>query len=138
MEKIIIHCDDNENPKWGIPELRKLHKERGFGDIGYHFWINYNGQVYNTRPINTIGCHTYGHNFNSIGICLHGRKEFTIEQFNALKSTLIDLCDRYKLSYKAIFPHNKFTKVKTCPNFDLGPLIDSIKEKINGSGEKGN
>lgn len=132
IEMLIVHVDDNDSPKWGIPELKISHELRGFGGIGYHYWINFVGNLYNTRSLEIPGCHVQGKNKNSIGICLHGRHTFSIEQFETLKVLLRDLCERYKLGYDAIYPHNKFNAGKTCPNFDLQSIVNELKGESDG------
>ncbi len=127
IKSIIVHCDANQSPHWGIPELRKLHEERGFGGIGYHFWIGFNGVLVATRPISIKGCHSFGHNEHSIGICLHGKDEFLIAQFDCLKRLIMKLMNQYEIPLSQIFPHNKFSS-KSCPNFDLELIKNEIKK----------
>lgn len=131
IEMIIVHCDANDNPKWGIPELTQAHLDRKMKGIGYHYWINFHGQLYNTRPLATPGEHAKGYNFNSIGVCLHGHHIFFVEQYKTLTTLLVDLCRRYNLKSTAIFPHNKFAK-KDCPNFDLTPIKEEVEKLLKG------
>lgn len=47
---------------------------RGFGDIGYHYLIDPNGNIYQGRAgqNGVVGAHAYGHNKGTIGIALIG------------------------------------------------------------------
>ena len=41
-------------------------------DIGYHYLIDKKGKIYVGRSEKFIGAHVFGHNKNSLGICLIG------------------------------------------------------------------
>jgi hypothetical protein len=143
IDKIIIHCDDNSNPNWGLKELRILHEERGFGGIGYHYWIDFDGNIHATRPIDVVGCHAAGENQYSIGICLHGSDKFNVVQFKSLARIVGDLSHKYKITAKNIHPHSDYS-MKTCPNFDVSkfkkenssliygsPVMEKVKEELH-------
>lgn len=69
--KIILH-HDAENFKDAI-ELHNYHiNDKQYSGIGYHFFINKQGQAYIGRPIDKIGAHCLGQNGDSIGICFQG------------------------------------------------------------------
>ena len=71
---ITIHCSATK-PKhnFSVDKLRELHVNRnGWSDIGYHFYITTDGEVYKCRPITKNGAHVKGHNKDNIGICLEG------------------------------------------------------------------
>lgn len=99
-------------------------------DIGYHFVIKRDGIVEDGRPIDVIGSHCRGVNYKSIGICLVGgvnsKKEpennFTTEQFNSLKSLLLDI--RKKYPEVEILGHNEFS-TKACPSFNVEEYINA-------------
>ena len=133
VESVIIHCtnsdlmsDDN------IEKIRLLHtapkctpvkfgggKIYGFSwdDVAYHYFIQKSGRVEFGRSEYYQGAHTYGHNSNSIGICVSGKDNFTLAQFR----TLLNLIERCKLQYglkdENIRGHYEFSENKTCPNF---------------------
>ena len=131
VTRVIIHCsnsnlfsDDN------IAKIRELHTSKdevlfggttitGFGweDVAYHNFIKRSGGVEFGRSEYYQGAHTYGHNQDSIGICMSGKDNFTLAQFR----TLLNLIDRYKRMYKLedsdIYGHYEFNENKTCPNF---------------------
>ena len=47
-------------------------RDRGWCDIGYHFLIGQDGQVYEGRPENRLGAHVAGHNTHNAGISFIG------------------------------------------------------------------
>ena len=126
INEIIIHCADTRTDQdFSVDDIRSWHKQRGFNDIGYHYYIRLDGKVYKGRDLNVIGAHCIGHNRNSIGVCFEGGKlpngnkwdEPMIEQsiaFNELKTALnIALCKKLKIS-----AHYEYS-TKTCPNFNV-------------------
>ncbi len=132
IDCILVHCDDNSNPKWGLKELEILHKGKGYLEIGYHFWIDFDGEIHKTRPVWMKGAHEETKNATSIGICLHGRHVFTAAQMASLEELLIDLCKKYDIPAKHIFPHNQFDTDRTCPNFDICPTRLSVAVQLKG------
>ena len=56
----------------GKERLRECHLQRGFRDIGYHFYITRDGVLHHCRPVSEIGAHVRGFNRHSIGICYEG------------------------------------------------------------------
>lgn len=126
IRKIIIHCSASSNPKHdNIGVIRNWHmSERGWKDIGYHFVITSNGEIWPGRPIDQAGAHCEGHNFDSIGICLTGDKIFTQEQkVSAAKLSRI-ICEHNDMTMLDVLPHRAFNKGKTCPNFDINSLFN--------------
>ena len=140
INNIIIHCSDS---RWGDAEvIRMWHTDpkpagNGWADIGYHCVIlngyrkgsvNYDesadGLIQPGRPMEKIGAHCYGHNKDSLGICLIGVDTFTDKQFASLRQ-LVDVWRQwYVVSDGMIRGHRDFQgrsggKRKTCPNFDV-------------------
>lgn len=73
IDEIIIHCSATiEGKEYDVEDIRKMHKERGFSDVGYHYIILLDGKQQNGRSIVKAGAHVKGHNSNSIGICYIG------------------------------------------------------------------
>lgn len=121
INKILAHCSDSDYPAHDhIAVIRGWHvSENGWPDVAYSYFIRKSGEVQEGIPLEKIGNHCKGHNRNSIGICLSGKKDFTEAQFISLKKLLKQLKLRFNLTDKDIYPHNHFNKTKTCPNFDL-------------------
>lgn len=132
VDLIIIHCSASDldvHDEIGV--IRLWHIQRGFKDIGYHYFLKKNGIVQVGRNEETIGAHAEGHNKNSIGICLSGLNEFTKLQFESLRKLLIDILNRHKLTTLDVLPHKAFNKNKTCPNFDLEKFLTTIYSQEN-------
>lgn len=119
---VVIHCSDSDNPKHdNIETIRKWHtEERGWSDVGYHYFIDKAGVVFRGRDEAVVGAHVAGHNARSIGVCVSGRDRFTDAQFRALRQLVSGICRRYKLDTKTqVKGHKDLQPAKTCPNFDV-------------------
>ena len=117
IKYIVIHCSDtNENDS--AEDIHKLHLSFGWDGIGYHKIIKKNGELENGRPEFWKGAHVFGHNHESLGVCLIGKCNFYRKQFNTLKLLLMSWKKKYPLA--KIVGHRDFENTKkTCPNFDV-------------------
>ena len=77
IHKLIVHCSaTREGHNVPVETIRKWHVEgRGWSDIGYHFYIDLEGNIFKGRDIARMGAHCKGYNRNSIGICYCGGVE---------------------------------------------------------------
>ena len=133
INKIIIHCTATpEGREVTTKDLRKWHvEERGWSDIGYHFFIDLDGEVHECRPIERTGAHTKGHNWDSIGIAYAGGMNLdntkskdtrTEAQHEALVDLLCQLHDAYG---GEVYGHRDFSS-KDCPSFDARTEYENI------------
>lgn len=126
IRQIILHCSDSPfNHHDDISVIKEWHLQRGFIDVGYHYFIQANGNVQKGREEAVMGAHCKGQNRDSIGICLHGRKEFTAKQFKSLAKLMTEIKSRYKIDRVA--GHREYEPRKTCPNFDVNYVISLEK-----------
>ena len=73
IKLLVIHCSATRcNVSFTVEQLRQCHLQRGFKDIGYHFYITRNGELHHCRPVSEPGAHVRGFNRHSIGICYEG------------------------------------------------------------------
>jgi N-acetylmuramoyl-L-alanine amidase len=126
---IAVHCSATRpSQDIGAAEIDRMHRQRGFKCIGYHYVIRRNGFIEDGRPEDQIGAHVENWNAVSLGICMVGgvtekdvnvpENNFTPEQFAALKVLLKELQQKYPKA--TIQGHRDFPKVaKACPSFDV-------------------
>jgi len=136
IDELIIHAASTR-PNWMADksveekrdEIRRWHVEdNGWADIAYHYIVDRDGRVATGRPLDVKGAHTYGHNDNSIGICLvggHGSSStdafsanYTDAQDQALRVLINELKIRVP-TIKKISGHNDYTNAKACPGFKV-------------------
>ena len=134
IKEIIIHCSaTREGQDISVDTIRKWHVEgRGWSDIGYHFYIDINGDIQKGRDIAKIGAHCSGHIRNSIGICYCGGVE---EDGKTPKDTRTETQKQSLLAVlrtlKAMYPnavihsHKDFAN-KACPSFDATNEYENI------------
>lgn len=121
-EYIIIHhtaTPKDKNPRT-FDAVKRYHISKGWGDIGYHYFIESDGTLFNGRNENVAGAHCYqdNMNFKSIGICLEGNfdiEEPNKEQLKTLKELIKTIQVKYNIPDKNVLPHRKYATYKSCP-----------------------
>ena len=89
----------------------QYHKSLGWGSIGYHYFIEVNGELKQGRQDNEEGAHTIGRNNQSLGICLANNFDLTMPteaQITTLKKLLIEKTKQYNIPASNIVPHRFF------------------------------
>lgn len=66
---IIIHHEGGDST---FEETNNYHLSKGWAGIGYHFFIDTSGTIYQGRPIKKVPAACYGLNDSSVNICLRG------------------------------------------------------------------
>lgn len=126
INKIIIHAADTPaDMDIGATEINQWHLERGWSGIGYHWVIRRDGTVEQGRSESTPGAHAYGHNQDSIGICMVGGKpdcNYTAAQWRALEALVRDLLARYDCE---VIGHRDVSD-KPCPMFDARAWAEGL------------
>ena len=140
IRRIILHCSASDHERHDdIKIIREWHLERGFNDVGYHFFIRKNGQIERGRAINKVGAHCRGHNRDSVGICLHGLaiEKFTQDQFVSAQKLTRLLCTELDIPTSRVSGHNYFNPAKACPVFDVTTkIVSPIMSEVNQAIEK--
>jgi hypothetical protein len=118
---LVVHCSDTDDDLTAS-DIHAMHLGFGWDGIGYHAVIIKDGTIEQGRPHFWSGAHVYGHNEESLGVCLIGRNDFTSEQMTALDGLLRDWIARYPQA--RICGHRDFPNTqKTCPNFDVATWV---------------
>jgi hypothetical protein len=98
-----------------LSRILAAHSQIGYGDIGYHFIVDYAGRVWEGRALRHEGAHVSGENENNIGVVLLGN----FEKQKPSRSQLITvnrlvrlLGAHYGISPKRFYGHR-----------DLGPTV---------------
>jgi len=158
---IVIHCSASPNGDSlfrgspGLPGFQTpvtaidgWHQKRGFhrdtkaraffnpqlAAIGYHYVIYRNGVTCTGRSEEEVGAHVSGFNQKSLGICLVGTDQFTLDQWNTLRDLVsrmqTRLPDARIVGHRDLSPDTngngvveKFEWLKTCPGFDVAAWI---------------
>jgi N-acetyl-anhydromuramyl-L-alanine amidase AmpD len=130
---IVIHCSaTRSNRRFTVDMLRDCHNARFHGKgIGYHYYIERDGQIHQTRPEEEIGMHALHYNAHSIGICYEGglneKGESDDTRTEEQKHALIALLKELRKDYPdaRIMGHCELPGVtKPCPCFSCQEYRD--------------
>ena len=83
--------------------MRKIQRDvMSWGtDVGYHYVISPQGDVFEGIPENKLGTHAYNDNYNNIGICFMGNYENAVPT-QAMNDALVNLSKYLKNKYPVI------------------------------------
>lgn len=128
VKEIILHCAATPEGKvFTAKDIDRMHRQRGFRKIGYHYVIDLNGKVEKGRADNENGAHTIGHNSIALGICYIGgvakdgktpKDTRTEQQKVALYELVNELMEKYNLTLDDVHGHYEFAN-KACPSFKM-------------------
>lgn len=114
---IIVHHSAAAAPMPQFDSINKWHKDRDFPlstlgyFVGYHRVIEADGTVRIARLDTERDCDSFGHNYDSLSVCLAGNldlNEPTVAQVNALGALLSHWCTLWGLEAEEVFPHRRF------------------------------
>ena len=104
-----------------MERVRLGHRDRNFGDIGYHFAVDRAGRVWEGRPLNWQGAHVADKNEGNLGIvCLGNFDEQspTSAQVDALKRFLRYTMTQYRVPTSRVKTHQEWAPTR-CPGTQL-------------------
>ena len=111
--------------------IHESHKKKGWGGIGYHYYIRKDGTIYSGRPETAEGAHTKGKNKESIGICLEGNFEedrLSLEQLESLYELSVYIGLKYDI-YEIVGHRDQWNTL--CPGKNF-PVESIAKKVVNG------
>lgn len=130
--KIIIHCSATKEGKaFSVESIHNMHLKNGWAGIGYNYYIDLNGNIWEGRPVDCVGSHTTNKNSISVGICYCGgldkngkpKDTRTPKQLAAM----IWLCRMLHAKYpNATFHGHKEFANKACPCFDVKTWVKTF------------
>jgi N-acetyl-anhydromuramyl-L-alanine amidase AmpD len=140
---IVIHCSATRcNKRFTVDMLKACHNAR-FGNkgIGYHYYIERDGHLHQTRDESLVGMHARHYNAHSIGICYEGglneRGQAADTRTPEQRAALIALLRSLKADYPQaeILGHCELEGVhKDCPSFDCQEYRDYFSLPCQGTG----
>jgi N-acetylmuramoyl-L-alanine amidase len=126
VHSVFLHCSASDSPAHdSVATMRAWHRERGWSDVGYHFFIRKSGLIEAGRPVSLTPAAQSGHNTGTLAICLHGLEEsrFTPSQFTALRA----LAARIEAAHGAgrlRWRGHREVSAKACPVFDYRAVLN--------------
>ncbi len=133
IKYLIVHHSATARDTTTFEAVKKYHVSKGWGDIGYHFFITPDGNVRQGRAENIVGsqCQADGMNFKSLGICLTGNFDTetpTVEQLTALLNLIRTLMTKYNIPKENVIGHGQARGATTaCPGKVLREWVDKFR-----------
>ena len=125
--------------KGQIRAIQRNHKHKytngeGWADVGYHFFVDPAGGVWEGRSLRYQGAHAGNHVLNrgNIGICLLGNFQDhppTPAQMKALERLLRHLMKKYRIPASRIYTHREL-KSTACPGRYAQAAINRLRRKL--------
>lgn len=124
-EMLILHCTATKEGKpFSCDDVDKMHKANGWSCIGYNWYIDLDGKIWEARGADAVGAHCSKYNYISCGICYCGgldkngksKNTLTDEQKQSLFELVEYLLNKYNLTISDVYGHRTFAK-KDCPCF---------------------
>ena len=130
VKRVFIHCSAASRKSVDAKEVDSWHKQRGWSEIGYHYFIKTDGTLEEGRSLEKIPAAQSRHNRETIAICLNGllNEDFTAAQFTTLTMLCREICVQY--GGKVTFHGHCEVSSKTCPVFNYKRVLNLDK---NGS-----
>ena len=138
-EYLIIHHSATARDTTTFEAVKAGHIKKGWGDIGYHFFITADGVLHEGRGQDQIGAHCIADrmNYRSLGICLAGNFETeqpAKKQVETLKGIVGQLKEIWKIPAENILGHSEVKGAATaCPGKNLMPFVLGLRQPENTS-----
>ena len=144
VQMITFHHSGDNEPFYGttlqdtVAQLQKdwrAHRERGWGDIGYHFGIDRVGRVWQLRSLRYQGAHVWGRDEHNIGVVVLGNFEFqapTVQQRDRIRVFSPLLRRIYRLPATRIHTHQEIALPghgTLCPGRHMQPYMEICRNK---------
>jgi N-acetyl-anhydromuramyl-L-alanine amidase AmpD len=151
FKTIIIHHTNNTD---SIDSVEKKQQSKGYAAIGYAFFIDQSGVIYEGRPLEVMGSNAgqglssgplNDPDWGSVGIALQGDFEHetfdfndddvTTKQLQALEDLVVALRGKYGINKLIMHREVKRKgKATVCPGSHLVPHVEALRKKIGISG----
>ena len=136
VDRVFLHCSASDNPDHDdIATIRSWHvDERGWSDVGYHYFIRSDGALQEGRPLERTPAAQAGHNAGTLAICLHGLAEenFADDQFRTLTALAREIDEAY--AGRVTFHGHCEVSSKPCPVFPYREVLGlDVTGRMTGS-----
>ncbi|MGI9609760.1 MAG: N-acetylmuramoyl-L-alanine amidase [Acidimicrobiia bacterium] len=138
-DTVVLHHSASDPEETTLETVRKWHLARGWEDIGYHFFIDFEGQIHRGRDMRWRGAHVRDHNNHTLGICIAGNNTREDQCWNQtqLDDGLIPLIQALNLLYGEfdITGHSSMGQTE-CPgiylaHYKVAEVLEEIEQWSN-------
>jgi hypothetical protein len=114
---------DEASSRGRLEAIRRAHRGKGWGDIGYHYAVDRSGRVWEARSIAYQGAHVKDCNPGNVGVLCMGnfdKQTPTQAQLAALNRHINWLLKNYRVSPSHLRTHQEWPNAATaCPGVSL-------------------
>lgn len=106
------------------------HMDRNYGDIGYHFVVDYAGRLWEARSLAYDGAHVSGQNEKNIGIVCMGNFDLqnpSEDQMTTVDQIITVLREHYDIKQTRLFGHRDLGQT-ACPGDNLYAKVMKLRE----------
>jgi len=139
---IMTHSQSMSEVAAHLRSIQRNHFSRGWADVGYHYFIDHDGRIWEGRPARYQGAHAGNHQLNrgNLGISLLG--DFNVQrvpwaQKTAMKNLIAYLVRKHRVSLKQVYGHGK-VRATECPgkyvNLVLPGILAELAARPSGGG----
>lgn len=122
-----------------VADIEKMHLDKGYSYIGYHWLIDEEGEAHEGRDESIIGAHVAGYNVGTIGLAYIARGDdhvsnakfgeyMTDKQKAGLIKKAKELMAKYNLKVSDVSGHNNYNKGKACPCFQVKKATELLEQ----------
>lgn len=109
--------------------ILKEHLDRNYGDVGYHFLVDYTGGVWQGRALRYEGAHVSGQNESNVGILMVGnfeKQDPSEAQRTAMVRLVAGVRDLFGIKQHRVYGHRDLGS-SVCPGGRLYPLVEGMR-----------
>jgi hypothetical protein len=125
----VTTCTGWDDTIFALNGILEAHLQNRFGDIAYHYIIDYAGRIWAGRPLCYAGAHVSGFNENNLGIMLLGNFEEqrpSLSQIQSLCGLIKTARQTWHIPATSVFGHRDLGR-SLCPGANLYPLLPYCK-----------
>ena len=117
-----------------LNSVLEAHMRLRYGDIGYHFVVDYAGRVWEGRSLSYEGAHVSGENEANLGVMLLGnfeKQKPSDAQLETLNTLVGLLRAHFDIPARRVYGHRDIGET-LCPGRYLYPYVVAMKSDNNG------
>ncbi len=126
---LVLRHTDRRSVSADLNDVLDAHLRIRYGDIGYHFIVDYAGRVWEGRSLSRVGAHVSGENEGNIGVMLLGnfeKQKPSKAQVDTLGRLVSLLRGHFDIPARRVYGHRDIG-ASACPGRHLYPYVVAMK-----------
>jgi hypothetical protein len=126
-----FYSTEESSARGRLEAIRRAHRGKGWGDIGYHYAVDRNGRIWECRSLSFQGAHVKDCNIGNIGVLCMGnfdKQSPSQPQLAALNKHVTWLMRHYKVQAARLRTHQEWPSAATaCPGVNLQRYMAAVR-----------